>query len=269
MPLERLGISIVYEEAGRPEGLPVVFIHGFPFNRGMWTAQRDLLKSRYRTITYDQRGHGESPAGDGQFALEFLVDDLAALFDHLKLPASVLCGLSMGGYVALRFAEKYPERVRGLVLCDTRAEADSNEARLKRAASLVQIKEKGLTAFAEGFLKSVLTAETLVQHPEIAQGIREMIVGNSALGVAGTLLALAGRTDTSASLPAIRVPTLILVGEKDSVTPPSAAEALHAGIRDSTLHVIPKAAHLSNLENPEAFNRHLLAFLDTRLTDVG
>jgi 3-oxoadipate enol-lactonase len=261
MQFQSMGISLSYTDTGPASRLPVVFIHGFPFSKAMWDAQRDALSPRYRVITYDQRGHGETSAGNGQFPLEFLVDDLLALFDHLKLTGAVLCGLSMGGYVALRFAERHPDLLRGLVLCDTRAEADSNEAKLKRAAALKTIQTAGLEAFAEGFVKSVFAPETAQRRPDVVEGIKKIILQNPVLGVGGTLLALAGRTDTTAALSSIRIPALVLVGEKDAITPPAAAEVIAGGLPNAQLHVIPGAGHLSNLENPLVFNERLTAFL--------
>src|SRR5688500_8605867 len=113
------GLQLYYEDTGPAERLPLVFLHGFPFSSAMWDSQWNALKSSYRLVRYDQRGHGHTGPGDGQFPLEFLVDDLIGLLDHLKAPKAILCGLSMGGYVALRTIQRNPERVAGLVLCDT------------------------------------------------------------------------------------------------------------------------------------------------------
>lgn len=262
MHLISQGHKIAYNAYGPTDKTPVVFIHGFPFSQGMWRPQVEALKASFRCITYDNRGHGESDVGEGQYMLEFFVDDLIALLDHLKIPKAVLCGLSMGGYIALRAVERNPERVQALVLCDTRCEADTNEAKLKRAVSIRTVKEKGVPAFAEGFLKAVFTPKSFETHPQEVEAIRKTILSNPPLGICGTLLALASRTDTTAALAQIKVPTLIQVGDQDTITPPSAAETLHKGISGSELHIIPNAAHMSNLENAEAFNQHLGAFLN-------
>ncbi len=255
------GQNISFNRFGPAQKPPVVFLHGFPFSQKMWHPQVEALQNNYPLITFDHRGHGESDAGDGQFMLEFMLDDLIGLLDHLKIEQAVLCGLSMGGYIALRAVERNPERVKALVLCDTRCEADSNEAKLQRAASIRTIKEKGVPAFAEGFLKAVFTAQSFQTAPAAVDLIRQIILKNPALGITGTLLALASRTDTSAVLPKIHVPTLIMVGDQDTITPPSAAETLHKGIAGSELQILSGAAHMSNLENAVAFNQHLLAFL--------
>lgn len=253
-------ITLDYQETG-DGSTPIIFLHGFPFNQTMWTPQWEPLKREFKLITYDHRGHGQSEAGDGQYPLEFFVDDLFGMLEYLRLPKVIIMGLSMGGYIALRAVEREPQRFKALVLCDTRSEADSNEAKLNRASAIKTVKKQGVSVFAEGFLKAVLAPSTISSRPDIVQTVREMINGNSAVGICGTLLALATRTDTTAALAGFKLPTLILVGEQDGVTPPSASQAMNQRIVGSRLATIPNAGHLSNLENPEAFNRHLLEFL--------
>lgn len=257
------GLTMNYQERGLPQGLPVVFVHGFPFSHAMWDPQMMALPQDYRAISYDVRGHGESEAGDGQYSIEYFVDDLVGLLDHLGIPKSVLCGLSMGGYIALRAAERHPERIRALVLCDTRSEADPNEAKVKRAGQAKSVKQTGAKAFAEGFVKAVFAPATFQSNPKAVETIKEIIAATPPLAIAGTLLALAARTDTTASLSTINVPTLIMVGELDTLTPPSASEAMQKHIKGSTMHVIRQAAHMSNIEHPGAFNKHLIDFLKT------
>jgi len=241
----------------------IVFLHGFPFNHSMWDAQIQLLGRRFRTLAYDQRGHGQSDVGTGHYALELLVDDLLELLDAKKITKAVLCGLSMGGYVALRAMERAPERFSGLILADTRSESDSNETRIKRSGSLKTIQEQGVSTFCEGFLKAIFAPESLIHKPEVVDQVRNMIMGNSPIGIMGMIMALAGRTDTTASLDKIKVPTLILVGEKDAVTPPEAAQAMYDKIHGATWVKIPNAGHMSNLENPDAFNAALEKFIKT------
>ncbi len=253
--------GIAFEERGRKEGLPVILIHGFPFNRTLWEPQMKILADFCRLVAYDVRGHGESDPGDGQYTMEFLVDDLIDLLDHLKIGKAVLCGLSMGGYIALRAVQRHPDRILGLVLCDTKSEDDTGEVRIKRSAAVAAVKKNGVEEFAAGFVKTVLSEETLKSRPELAEQVRKMITGNFSLGISGTLLALAARTDTTEALPAIAVPTLILVGEHDKLTPPAVSETMAKAIPASALHIIPGAAHLSNLENPQAFNERLVPFL--------
>jgi 3-oxoadipate enol-lactonase len=254
-------LNIFVTDTGKRDGLPVVLIHGFPFSHKMWQPQIEALAPNFRVVAYDIRGFGQSDVGDGQFLLEFFVDDLVALLDFLKIERAVLCGLSMGGYVALRAAERNPEKIRALVLCDTRAEADSNEAKVKRAAAIRAVKTQGVKIFAENFVKSVLAAQTFSENPRLVEEIRAVIESNSPLGICGALLAMASRTDTTAALPKIGAPTLILVGEHDALTPPAVAKTMRERIPNSEWHVISRAAHVSNLENPQEFNAHLLEFL--------
>lgn len=254
-------IVIGYDEYGTSDGKPIIFIHGFPFNRSMWEPQVKALPKGFRAITVDIRGHGESEVGDGQYSIEFFVDDLIALLDHLKIDKAILCGLSMGGYIALRTIERHPERVRALVLSDTRSEADSNEGKIKRATSIKSVKTDGVKQFADTFVKAVFAAHTFEHAPHVIENIRKIIESTSPLSISGTLLALAARTDTTSYLQSIKVPTLILVGEHDILTPPSASEAMHQKISHSTFYIIPNAAHMSNLENPDFFNEKLFAFL--------
>jgi 3-oxoadipate enol-lactonase len=250
-----------YVEAGNPSSLPVVFIHGFPFSHEMWNPQIDAASRQYRSIAYDVRGHGRSFVGDGQYTIEGHVDDLIALLDSLSLSSVAVVGLSMGGYIALRALERNPERFLAAVLCDTRSDADGNEGKIRRFTSMRAVKASGAAAFADGFAKAVFAPASLEALPEVVASIRNVISQTPPLSIAGTLLALASRTDTTASLAAIRIPTLIMVGEFDQTTPPSASQAMHAAIKGSELHLVPNAAHMSNLENPAFFNENLLAFL--------
>ena len=254
--------TMSYMERGLPQGVPVVFIHGFPFNHTMWDPQMKALPNHYRAITYDIRGHGESAVGDGQYSIEFFVDDLLALLDHLVIEKTILCGLSMGGYIALRAYERFPDRIRALILCDTKSEADTNEARLKRSAIVRSVKTAGVGPFADDFAKLVFAPQSFHTHPEAVEAIKSAIRANSPIGISGAALALGIRTDTTAVLSRINVPTLVLVGEHDALTPPAVSEALQRQIPNAELHVIPSAGHMSNLENPAEFNRHLIEFLN-------
>lgn len=240
-----------------------MFIHGFPFSSEMWKGQTHVLQdnNNLRIITYDLRGHGQSDVGDGQYTIELFADDLIALLDHLKIAKTILCGFSMGGYIALRAVERNPDRFSALVLCDTMSAADSNEAKTRRANSIKLVKNEGVGQFTEGFLKAVFAPQTFDSNPDIVNKIRRTILSNSPLGICGALLAMAGRTETTEALSKINIPTLILVGEYDAITPPSAAKNMHDRIPNSKLHVLDNAAHMSNLENPKVFNEQLMEFL--------
>lgn len=255
------GIEVHYIDAGNSDALSVVLIHGFLFSNEMWEPQIQILENNFRVIAYDVRGHGKSDVGDGQYTLEFLVDDLIGLLDYLKIQKAILCGLSMGGYIALRTIERNPERVLGLVLADTQSKADTNEAKLKRADSLRSVKIIGVKAFAESSVKSVFAPQSFTSNVEAIEKIRRIIQANLPIGICGALLAMAGRTDTTDVLAGIKVPTLILVGEHDGSLYQLASKEMRDGIPNSELHIISNAGHMSNLENPEEFNTHLLSFL--------
>jgi len=248
-------------EAGEKNGRPVVFIHGFPFSHEIWKPQLAALGKGRFLVAYDVRGHGKSEPGDGLYTIDLFVDDLVELLDKLKLERAVLVGLSMGGYIALRAAERAASRVSGLVLADTRAEADTNQAKAMRAGAMKLIAEKGVGPFADDFVKNLFSPPTLAANRPCVDELKRIMKANGALGVRGALLALAARMDATAWLSGIKAPTLVVVGEDDQLTPPSNAAALVRGIPGAKMVVIPRAGHVSSLENPEAFNKALDEFL--------
>ena len=252
---------LYFVEQGSREAMPVIFLHGFPFSHEMWKAQLELVGRDFRAIAYDIRGHGKSYVGEAQFTIEHHVDDLIGLLDYLEIAKVVIIGLSMGGYITLRALERNPERFRAAVLCDTKSEGDTNDGKIKRFEGMKNVRAHGSEAFAETFSKAVFAPESFTDRPEAVALIKGIITSTPALSIAGTLLALAARTDTTPSLERIKIPTLILVGEKDVTTPPANSQLMHEKITGSELHIIPAAAHMSNLENPSVFNHHLLSFL--------
>jgi len=249
-------------ESGVPTGLPVVFLHAFPLSSGMWEPQREAFKG-FRVLAPDLRGFGSTPLV-APFLVEHMVDDVLETLDGLGVPQAVFVGNSMGGYVALRLAEKEPQRVRALVLSDSRAEADGNEARIKRAASIESVRTLGMSAFAEPFLKGALAPQTWARSPMAVDFLRQLIVKASPEAVMNALAALAARTETLPALSSFRFPALILVGSHDQLTPLACAETMRGRITGSELHVIPDAGHFPSVENPSAFNARLRSFL-TRL----
>jgi 3-oxoadipate enol-lactonase len=254
--------KIHYTENGIEHGSPVIFIHGFPFSGEMWEEQVQLLADTHRIITYDIRGHGKSSSGDGDFLIDFFVDDLFGLMDQLEIRAANIIGLSMGGYIALRGIEREPDRYLSLVLCDTKSEADPNEGKLKRADAVRTIRSKGVEAFCETFLKAIFAEESFVRRPEAVRKIEKTILSTPADTLCRTQIALAARTDTTEILHTISIPTLILVGSQDQLTPPAAAQAMANRIRDSRIKILEGAAHMSNLESPEEFNAQLREFFE-------
>lgn len=256
------GNSVYYIEKGDPAALPIVLVHGMMFNHHMWDPQIEALSKDYRVIAYDIRGHGKSGVGDGQYTYRIFVEDLRSLLDHLQIDQAVICGLSMGGAVSLRFVELYPHRVRGLVVCDTTSKADTNDAKYRRENAIHVIKLHGMQAFVDGFVESILDTDTLIRRSDLVALVRNMILTTSPVGACGAMLAQAARTDTSETLERINMPAMVIVGERDSITPPEVAQSMHLKIHNSKFHVIANAAHITNLENPDVFNEHLTTFLE-------
>jgi len=240
---------------------PVLLLHGYPLSHAMWAPQLAALSGRHRFVAPDFRGHGQSEAGDGQYTMELLVDDVLAVLDALDLEQVIGCGLSMGGYVLLRALERFPERFRAVVLADTRSDADDDTAKLARAAAVRTLKTEGVGPFAQGITGRLLGPTTLERRPELRGLLRGLIQRNPVLGLCGAQLAMAGRTDTTRALRALRVPALIVVGEEDGLTPPALAQKMADEARGARLEVLPGAGHLSNMENPAAFTAVLEDFL--------
>lgn len=243
---------------GQDSLLPVVFLHAFPLHSGMWAAQREALHGKARFVAFDVRGLGQSSPGSGMSMLEHVVDDLVCVLDDLRIDSALLCGLSMGGYVALRAAERVPTRVRGLLLCDTQSAADTDEAKLRRADGVRKVLSEGVASYAETFMRGALSPRTLESRPDVVNTVRKLILESTPEGIAHALGILATRTDTSKSLAHIRVPTRVLVGDADPITTPKMAHDLAGAIAGANVHEIHGAGHLSSLEAPDAFNALLL-----------
>ena len=247
------GINIAYSDRGT--GTPLVFLHAFPLNRTMWGPQEEGLSRHYRVITMDLRGHGESDAPLWRFTLEQYADDVAGLMDHLSIRQAVLIGLSMGGYVGFALSRKYPGRLRGLVLADTRAQADSEEARTGRFNLAQTAFRKGPEAVADIMMPKLLSATSLKARPDLVDQVRRIIEGNEVSGMIVDSIAMADRPDSVPLLSRITCPTMVVVGEEDHTTPPAESRLIAQGIAGARLAVIPGAGHLSNLEQPEQFNK--------------
>ncbi len=253
-----------YIDVGSQSSVPVILIHGFPFSHKMWNfpgGQVDALTSTNRVVAYDLRGHGESEVGSGHYSIELFVDDLFLLMDHLNIPKAVICGLSMGGYVAQRAIERNPDRIIGLVLADTKSDADGNEAKIKRANGIKFVQANGMRYYAQDYVKIVFATQAFEGKAEAVKSMQSIVERTAPVAIFGTLLALAGRTDTTHNLPNIKCPTLILVGEKDTVTPVAASQMMQKNIPGSEMFIIPGAGHVSNMENPLEFNKHLTEFI--------
>jgi len=251
--------ALHFHEKGR--GLPLLLIHGFPFSSRMWDRQLESLSQTARVLTPDLPGFGETPASSST-SVEKLAEDCAALLDMLgSSEPAVIGGLSMGGYIALAFVRLFPERVRGLILASTRAGADSAEGKANRDKSIAQVKESGPANVIAGMHPKLLALSAYKEKPALAQELKEMMNESSSEGVVAALTAMRDRPDSIPFLEKITVPTLIVHGKEDAVIPPSEAQVMADAIPHSELHLIEKAGHLPNMEQPEEFNRIMVNFL--------
>lgn len=240
---------------------PVLFVHGFPFDHYMWDEQVKLLSKDYYCVRYDVRGLGNSLAGDGQFTIEMFVDDLESIIDGLELNKPVLCGLSMGGYISLRAAERMQEKFKALILCDTKTAADDNGGKLKRAAAIKQINTGGFESFVESFVPNCFGEQFVKESKSNYEVVMNRSKKNNPLGVKGCLLAMAGRTDTTDSLKNINLPALIICGSEDKLSPPETMKSIADQIPNSKFAMIEEAGHMTPVEKPEIVATAIKQFL--------
>ena len=251
------GEIINYRDEGK--GQAILLVHAFPLHSAMWEAKIVVLSRHMRVIAPDLRGFGASELGHAPSSLEPYADDLLALLDHIGLEHTALCGLSMGGYISFALLRKAPERIKALILADTRAGADTTEGRAGRLVNAQKAEAEGVLAIGEPMLNKLVAPSAPLF---LREQLRTIMASNSRAGVAAALRSMAARPDSSDLLDTINVTTLIIVGSEDELTPPSESQAMNARIKDSILLEIPGVGHLSNLEAPEAFSSALLTFLE-------
>lgn len=255
-----VSISYLIKKCTQPQD-SVIFIHGFPFNKNMWVHQLEALPATVQGIALDVRGHGRSTIGHGYFSVDVFAKDLILFIEKLGLANVVLCGISMGGYIALRTYELAPSFIKGMVLVSTNAQADSNQAKIKRFDTIQAVLKYGRRTFAIGFVQNIFSEESLRNKREEVEFVRSSIRRNDVRSICATLLALASRTDTSESLNNILFPTLIIKGEVDKLMTMEQADQLRNGIPQAELVIMAKCGHLPNLENPTKFNQALHEYL--------
>ena len=260
-PADRLsvnGVRLAVEQRG--SGPAVLFVHGFPLDRTIWEHQLDSLTG-YRRIAPDLRGMGQSDAPDLGYSMSTYAEDLIGILDAIGEGQVVVCGLSLGGYVAFELLRRWRERVRGLILVDTRAEADSAEGRRARDALIGRVREQGAIAAAEAMLPRFFTPQV---SPEIIERVRTMILRTPVAGIVGALSAMRERPDSTPLLSTLTgVPTLVVVGAEDAITPPPISQAMAAAIPGARLMEIPGAGHLPCIEQPVPTTRAILKFLQS------
>ncbi|GHB45861.1 alpha/beta hydrolase [Streptomyces viridiviolaceus] len=256
------GVTIDYDDLGPPAGLPVLLVHGHPFDRTLWAPQaRALTGAGHRVVTPDLRGYGRSGVTPGKVLLADFADDLAALLDHLGIERAVVGGVSMGGQIAMEFQLRHPRRVRALVLSDTSAAAETDEGKRFRNRLADRLLAEGMDGYAYEVVDKMLADYNVTAMPDVAARVLEMMCATDPRGAAAALRGRAERPDYREVLAAVEAPVLIAVGADDAYTPVAEAEAIHRLVPHATLAVIEKAGHLPGAEQPERFNAALLEFL--------
>ncbi|PJA95935.1 MAG: alpha/beta hydrolase [Ignavibacteriales bacterium CG_4_9_14_3_um_filter_34_10] len=250
---------------GNKKNTPIIFVHGFPLDNTMWKNQIKFLQKDYYCITYDVRGLGNSYVGDGQYTMEAYVWDLFSIINELNLNKPVLCGLSMGGYISLRAVETNQSKFGGLILCDTKSEADNDTGKLILAFKINQINTKGIEHFAEEFLSTVFFEDTIKNNSKLYNEFLEIAKSQNPIGVKGALIAMLSRTDTTSFLEKIKLPTLVICGAFDNLTPPVQMRKLAEKIKNSEFSSIPFAGHMSPLENPSMVNDLISGFMKRKI----
>ncbi|TDD95773.1 alpha/beta fold hydrolase [Flavobacterium cellulosilyticum] len=259
--------NLSYDDVGEGS-IPIIFLHGFPFDKTMWQGQLDFFKSSYRLIAYDSRGFGKSTDEESVLSIDMFADDLITFMDTLNIDKAILCGLSMGGFITLNAMKRYPNRFEAMILCDTQCISDTPETKVKRYENIQEIEANGVSNYNEGFLKTVFHKDSLANKTDLVKQLRDVVFYNSQHVISQGLVALGGRLETCSCLSEIRIPTLIICGKGDLVTPLEQSKFMNKNIKGSILKVIENAGHVSNLEQPKEFNKHLEEFL-TSLSGIN
>ena len=250
------GISV--ETNGQETNQSIVFIHGFPFDHTLWNDVISDLKDDYYCISYDIRGFGNSEVNSGQYTMESYTEDLETIISKLELNKPIICGFSMGGYIALRAIEKVQDNYKALILANTTTSSDNDEAKLKRASGISSINKDGIGPFLDKFF-SVAFSDNYSKK-EIAK-LKSKIVNFSTIGIKGALLAMISRTDTTENLNKINIPVLMITSDEDKVIPPETMKDMAGKVKNCSFISLKSSGHLSMLENPKEFTNALKAFI--------
>lgn len=248
-------MNISYTDSGK--GMPLILIHAFPTDKNLWTPQRKELKKYFRIITLDLSGFGQSAPVDGQaITMTEYADEVNQLLEQLDIQKAIIGGESMGGYVALAFLEKYPNKIEGLILSDTQAIPDTPEAKTKRELSALDVLENGPSKFIESFMPKALSPSS---SEDTKFFLRTMLEKQPAQSYSSALRGMALRNDTSQLLANTTLPILIISGEEDMVIDKQQSQNMHALAKNSSLVIIKNAGHLSSLEQPENWNNAVIS----------
>ena len=262
MPTVQLLGEISLNVAERGQGTPLVLVHGFPLDHTMWQGQLDALAGKFRVLAPDLRGFGKSSVTPGTASMAQFADDLAEMLDKLAIPEPVvLCGLSMGGYVAWQFALRHRQRLAKLILCDTRAIADSSEAAAGRLKTAEQVLQEGSKVVADGMLPKLFAPQTQQHQPAIVEATKQVMLHTAPEGIAAALRGMAERPDVTSRLSEIDVPTLVICGEHDAIVKPTEMREIAAKLPQAKYVEIKDAGHMAPLEQPAAANAAIQAFL--------
>ncbi len=259
-------VELAYVDRG--SGQPVVLLHGFPLDHTMWSAQIDALSTICRVIAPDLRGFGQSSLGNADpargISMEQYADDVATLLDALSVVTEpiVLVGFSMGGYVAWQFVRKYANRLRALVQCDTKATADTDDARATRLRMAENVAEWGSARIAEMTGPKMLAASSFQMKRSVVEGVRDVIERTTPAAIAAAQRGMATRPDVTSLLPKVNVPTLIVVGAEDIISTPQEMRQIAGAIPNAQFIEIQGAGHMTTMENPEAVNKALHRFIN-------
>ena len=257
--------GMAYVDEGR--GLPILLVHGFPLDHSMWEAQIAALSPHSRVIAPDLRGFGRTPLAPGDaergISMEAYADDLVELLDALAVREPVLlAGFSMGGYVAWQFVRKHVGKLRALVQCDTKAKADNDEARAGRLKTAESVAEWGSGRVAELMEPRLFAPATIEKRPEVVAEVRTVIERTPPAGIAAAQRGMAARPDVTGLLPAIKVPTLVLVGEHDVISPPAEMKEIADAIPGAEYIIVPRAGHMTSVEEPVAVSSAFNEFIE-------
>lgn len=256
-------MSLAFSSAGSSKNTPVILIHAFPLNRSMWRFQLERLSDHSYVLAPDLPGFGESALSDEPASMSLYVQQLITFMDEHKIEQAVLGGCSMGGYILFEFWRVMPRRVLGLILCDTKAEADTDDARENRLEMADAVRKNGTSQLAQAMPEKLLGKTTQDKKIEMVSEISKSIKSTNPEAVAQAQLAMASRADSIQTLDSIIAPTLILVGEEDVLTPPQAAQSMHDKIPTAKIEIIQQAGHLSPLEQPDSVNNAINDFLQS------
>ncbi|MEM7334045.1 MAG: alpha/beta hydrolase [Chloroflexota bacterium] len=254
------GIQLSYIDKGNNH--PILFIHGHPFDHSMWNPQINAFYTNHRVVVPDLRGYGKSDGSSSVVLLDEMALDLAILLDELNIEHTIVCGLSMGGQIALEFAHLFQHRIKHLIICASTARPETPLSYRQRLAMAEGLADDGMRPYCQKELKNFFSTSTFNNNKQVVEHVRTMILNTPPFGAAAANRGRAERRDYTPTLKNLKVPTLILVGDEDVFTPISEAKYMADHIQNSQLHIMPNVGHMPNLEAAKSFNKVFKTFID-------